>query len=232
MTVHSVAALLIDFDGTIVDSEPKHCQAHKQFLKTQGIDLQDEEILGNIGKSDRTFYLGLMERHGKRGDVDAWMRAKTDILLTLYRTDGLALRPGITSLLNHARTEGLCCCVVTSTERRAATLGLTICGLAERLPIRVCFEDVTARKPDPAPYLLAARRLSIPIENCLVIEDSVSGVTSGCAAGAPTVALVGHIPEAQLISAGALRCVRSLDELIPINHQPGGTTIYRRSVRR
>jgi HAD superfamily hydrolase (TIGR01509 family) len=232
MPVRSVVALLIDFDGTLVDSEPKHCQAHKQFLSSQGIDIEDEEILGNIGKSDRSFYLGLMDRHGKRGDVDAWMRAKTDVLLSLYRTNGLELRPGVTALLNHARREGLCCCVVTSTERRAADLGLNVCGLAERLPIRICYEDVASRKPDPAPYLLAAHRLSIPIERCLVIEDSISGVTSGCAAGAPTVALLGHTPEAQLLQAGALRCVLSLDELIPINQPAGGTTIYRKAVRR
>ncbi len=233
MPMPSVAAILIDFDGTLVDSEPKHCQAHKLFLDSQGIQLEDEEIYGNIGKSDRTFYLTLMQRHGKSGDVDAWMKAKTEILMSLYQKDGLELRPGVMALLDHARGEGLCCCVVTSTERRAASLGLAIAGLAERLPLRVCYEDVSARKPDPAPYLLAASRLSIPIKHCLVIEDSVSGVTSGRAAGALTVGLIGHTHESQLLGAGALRCVHSLDELIPINNPPGGTTTtYRRATRR
>jgi HAD superfamily hydrolase (TIGR01509 family) len=233
MIVRSYAAVLIDFDGTLVDSEPKHCQAHQRQLANQGIHITIDEIMGNVGKSDRTFYLGLMERHGKSGDVDAWMQAKTDILLELYRTTGLNLRPGVRALLDHARSEGLCCCVVTSTERRAAALGLELCGLSERLPMRVCYEDVSARKPDPAPYLLAARRLSVPIEHCLVIEDSVSGVTAGHAAGAPTVALLGHAPEADLVNAGAMRCVGSLEDLIPINpHQAGGTTAYRKAIRR
>ncbi len=233
MIVRSYAAVLIDFDGTLVDSEPKHCQAHQRLLAREGIELEIAEIMGNIGKSDRTFYLGLMERHGKRGDVDSWMRDKTDILLEIYRSGGLELRPGVRALLDHARSEGLCCCVVTSTERRAAALGLELCGLSARLPLRVCYEDVIARKPDPAPYLLAARRLSVPIEHCLVIEDSVSGVTSGHAAGAHTVALLGYAAEAVLVAAGAARCVASLEDLIPINpHQTGMTTGYRKAVRR
>lgn len=226
------AAVLIDFDGTIVDSEPKHCAAHRRFLAGQGIEIDDEAIYGNIGKSDRAFYLELMARFGRQGDVDAWMAAKTELLIEIYRSEGLHLRPGIAQLLDHARSEGLACCVVTSTERRVANLALELIGFGQRLPMRVCYEDVATRKPHPAPYLLAASRLGVPIERCLVIEDSVSGVTSGVAAGANTVGLIGLTSEAALLAAGAARCVRSLDELIPLGHQPGATTTYRRAVRK
>jgi HAD superfamily hydrolase (TIGR01509 family) len=226
------AAVLIDFDGTIVDSEPRHCIAHRRFLATQGIEVGDEVVYGNIGKSDRAFYLELMASFGKRGDVDAWMAAKTELLLELYRSDGLELRPGVAQLLDHARHEGLACCVVTSTERRVASLALELVGFAQRLPMRVCYEDVTARKPNPEPYLLAASRLGVPIERCLVIEDSVSGVTAGVAAGANTVGLVGLTDESALLAAGAVRCVHSLEELIPLGHQPGATTTYRRAIRK
>lgn len=228
MLVRTFAALLLDFDGTIVDSEPRHCEAHRRFLATQGITTSDADLVGNIGKSDRLFYLDLMARHGKSGDVLAWMAGKTDVLLDLYRSDGLELRPGVRALLDHAFAEGVPVCVVTSTEQRIAALGLELVGLDRRLPARVCYEDVARRKPDPQPYLLAASRLGVPPERCLVVEDSTAGVTAGVAAGAVTVGFVGLTGAAQLSAAGAGRCVHSLDELVPMQSLPGATATFKR----
>jgi HAD superfamily hydrolase (TIGR01509 family) len=228
MKTHAFAAILLDFDGTTVDSEPLHCRAHQLFLATQGINISSDEIMGNIGKSDRIFYLDLMQRFGKSGDVMEWMAGKTEILKDLYRTEGLELRPGVMALLEDAATQGIPVCLVTSTEREVAALGLSVIGLDKRIAARVCYEDVTNRKPAPDPYLLAAKRLGIPAERCLALEDSPNGVKSAVAAGAMTVALVGLIAKKYLLDAGASRCVNSLAELVPLNVQPGATNIFRR----
>ena len=228
MKTHTFAAILLDFDGTTVDSEPLHCRAHQRYLSTQGIDISEAEIIGNIGKSDRLFYLDLMQRFGKNGDVIAWMAGKTEILKELYRIEGLVLRPGIMELLDDAAWQGVPVCLVTSTEREVAALGLSVIGLDKRISARVCYEDVANRKPAPDPYLLAAKRLGVPPERCLALEDSPNGVKSAVAAGAVTVALIGMISKNELIAAGASRCVHSLAELVPLNVQPGATSTFRR----
>jgi len=228
MSTRTFAAILLDFDGTTVDSEPLHCRAHQQFLRSQGIDISEAEIYGNVGKSDRLFYLDLMARHGKQGDVFQWMEGKTDLLLEIYRTEGLELRPGVKDLLDHAFEQGVTVCLVTSTERRVAQVGLEIVGLHQRIMNRVCYEDVERRKPAPDPYLLAARRLSIPPQRCLALEDSANGATSAATAGALTVGLVGLTSAKELLAAGAKRCVHSLAELIPLTAQPGSTNTFRR----
>lgn len=228
MSTRTFAAILLDFDGTTVDSEPLHCRAHQQFLRSQGIDISEAEIYGNVGKSDRLFYLDLMARHGKQGDVFQWMEGKTDLLLEIYRKEGLELRPGVKDLLDHAFEQGVTVCLVTSTERRVAQVGLEIVGLHQRIMNRVCYEDVERRKPAPDPYLLAARRLSIPPQRCLALEDSANGATSAATAGALTVGLVGLTSAKDLLAAGAKRCVHSLAELIPLTAQPGSTNTFRR----
>lgn len=228
MLVRTFAALLLDFDGTIVDSEPRHCAAHRRFLATQGISASDAELIGNIGKSDRLFYLELMARHGKTGDVLKWMAGKTAMLLDIYRAEGLELRPGVCALLEHAFAEGVPVCVVTSTERRVAALGLEMIGLDRRLAARVCYEDVARRKPDPEPYQLAAARLGVPPERCLVVEDSTTGVAAAVAAGAVTIGFIGLTGEEHLAAAGASRCVRSLHELVPMQSLPGATATFKR----
>jgi HAD superfamily hydrolase (TIGR01509 family) len=214
------AAVLLDLDGTLVDSEPLHCEAHKRFLATQGIIISEAEILGNIGKSDRKFYCDLMERFSRPGDVEAWMAEKTRTLIGIYREERkLSLMPGVEAFLDHARDEGVPCAVVTSSHRELAVAALEVTGLAPRLPMRICHEDTPKRKPDPSPYLLAASRLGVAAAHCLVIEDSVFGVTAGVAAGAYTVALRGYTDEAEVRAAGARRVISSLDELIPLAAQ-------------
>jgi HAD superfamily hydrolase (TIGR01509 family) len=215
-----IGALLIDMDGTLLDTEPLHFEAHRRFLATVGIVPTEAELVGNIGKGDVTFYQDYMVRYGKTGDAVAWVEAKTRTLMDLYRTQGVPIRPGAHELLDHAAIEGIACVVVTSSERALAAVALAVCGLAARLPVRICREDTQRHKPDPAPYLLAASRLSMPSESCLGIEDSGSGVAAAHAAGCTVVGVRGHIPEAELRRRGAVTIVDRLDELVPLEALP------------
>ena len=211
-----VSALLLDLDGTLVDSEPRHFRAHELFLKRQGITVTEDDLLGNIGKGDREFFTLLAERHGLSVDIPAWVTAKTEALLEIYRSEPLPRQPGVDALLDHARAEGIACCIVTSSERRVAEAALASAGLAQRLPMRVCREDTPRHKPDPGPYQLAAARLALPPTSCLVIEDSVSGVRAAVAAGIATVGFAGLIPAAALRAAGAYRAISDHHALLPL----------------
>lgn len=214
------AALLLDMDGTIVDSEPVHIRAHHVLCQRRGLAVRDDEIAGNIGKGDREFYERIARRHGLPVDVGPWLDEKEAILLDLYRQEGLPLRPGVVALLDHARDIGLCCCVVTNSHRESARAALTAAGVIQRLPIRVCFEDVARHKPDPEPYVRAASRLGVPVERCLAIEDSEAGVRSAGDAGATVVGFAGLVSRGRLLGVGASRVVDDLGELLPLASVP------------
>lgn len=210
------AALLIDMDGTLLDTEPLHFEAHRRFLATVGIVPTEAELSGNIGKGDVTFYEEYQRRYGKTGDAVAWLEEKTRLLIGLYRSQGVRLNPGAEALLEQAWNNGITCLIVTSSERRLAAAALEAAGLARRLPLRVTREDTLRHKPHPEPYLLACQRLSLAAGSCLVIEDSPSGVASGRTAGCPVAALSGHFDAASLRAAGAQQVVARLDELLPL----------------
>ena len=207
------AALLLDLDGTLVDSEPCHFEAHKRFLATVQMPVTHKDVVGNVGKGDQVFYRELLARTKRTADVAAWVHSKTEVLISMYRNGGLALRPGVIGMLDRARASGVFAHVVTSAERQLAALSLEVTGLAQRLPARVCYEDVIEHKPKPEPYLLAASRLSVPPARCLVIEDSISGVKAGVAAGCTVIGFVGIISADDLRAAGAHRVVTTLDEV-------------------
>ncbi len=205
------SALLLDLDGTLVESEPKHAAAHICFLATQGIALTEADCFRNIGQGDRSFYAELMKTHGRRDDPLTWVEAKTRTLIGMYHNEGLALRPGVEALLIRAAAAGTPCMVVTSAERALAQAALHVTGLAQRLPMVIAHEDVAKHKPDPFPYLLAARRLAVPIQRCLVIEDSPAGVRAGVASGATCVGVPGLVPASALRAAGAHHLVDRID---------------------
>lgn len=208
------AAFLIDLDGTLLDTEPLHFEAHRRFLATQGIVPSHDELIGNIGKGDVEFYAAYMQRYGKTGDAVAWVAEKTRTLIGIYAEQGVRINPGGGELLEWAFRTGIPCLVVTSSERALARAALRAAGLEQRLPMRVCREDTVRHKPHPEPYLLACMRLGLPAQRCQAIEDSPSGVAAARTAGCPVVAVAGHVPDELLLQAGAQRVLRRLDGII------------------
>jgi HAD superfamily hydrolase (TIGR01509 family) len=214
------AALLLDMDGTLLDTEPLHFAAHRRFLATVGIVPSEEDLVGNVGKGDRTFYRDLMQRAGVVGDAAAWVAQKTDVLIDIYRSQGVPVRPGAHELLDHAAVEGVPTVLVTSSERRLAEAALEVSGLARRLPMRICAEDVARHKPHPDPFLLAVSRLGVSPGRSLAVEDSGSGVAAAHAAGCTVVGVRGHVPEAELRRRGACLIIDRMDELVPLAALP------------
>ena len=206
------AALLLDLDGTLIDSEPLHFEAYRRFLAPLGIPVTDADLTNNIGKGDPEFCETLLKRHGLTASVEEWMAGKSRVLAELYQTE-LRLRPGVHALLERAWIAGVPCVVVTSTIRQVATIALTVTGIAGRLPMRVCNEDTVEHKPHPAPYLLAISRLGVPAKRCLAVEDSLSGIRSVKAAGARAIAVPDIITGEQLAAVGADQVCASLDEV-------------------
>ncbi len=210
----TAAAILIDLDGTLVDSEPLHFEAHRRFLPRVGIRVTEADLHGNIGRGDAVFYRDLMAAQGVQGDADAWVRQKTEVLIGIYRDQGLALGKGGRELVAWLRQTGLGRAIVTSSARNLATAAVTAAGVAADFPARICREDVVHHKPDPAGYLLAAARLGVPAERCLAVEDSEAGVASAHAAGCRVLAIPAFISADRLTRAGADRCLADLSEVI------------------
>jgi HAD superfamily hydrolase (TIGR01509 family) len=110
-------------------------------------------------------------------------------------TERLIWLPGAQELLTTVHGAGLSTALVTTTPRRLADLVITHieAGFPDGGPfdVTVCGDEVPARKPDPAPYLQAMTALGVSPQGCVVIEDSLVGVTSGLAAGAAVIGVAG-----------------------------------------
>ena len=196
-------AVLFDFDGVIVDSEPVHYACWRELLETVGMrigwDFYQSEC---VGIAERPM-LEVIARHAGRPEM-------TDRLLEFYplkkamfrrkMAELLPVSPGVSDLLTELR--GYRLAVVTSSGREDVQPVLEQAGLLASLDVLVCGHEAGALKPSPAPYLLAAER--VEARRPLVVEDSEAGEKSGRAAGFD-VLRVQHASEVAEAVRGRLR---------------------------
>lgn len=180
-------AVILDFDGLIVDTETPIFEAWHQAYRRRGHDLGLDlwqHALGTHGGFDPLTHLdglcGGLDREALLAEVKAH---------TARGCDQRGLLPGVRRLLEDARALGLGRAVASSSSEG------WVVGWLERLGVRGLFDVVAARdhvtrvKPDPELFLLAAERLAAPPASCLVFEDSPNGMRAARAAGMRCVAV-------------------------------------------
>lgn len=178
-------AILWDMDGTLVDSEPLHEAALVQALQELDLTVSDDFHQLIVGRDARAVYDWCRQHLGLELDLRDWLRRK-------YRTylasvSGLQPRSGAVDLFHRLRAEGHAQAIVSNSDRIVVGANLDAVGLTDPGLITVSRNDVCEGKPGAEPYLRAAWLLRIRPEDCLVVEDSVTGAKAGLAAGMRTL---------------------------------------------
>jgi beta-phosphoglucomutase len=178
-----LAALLIDLDGTLVDTADANYAAYAAALREAGVEVGREAFdHAATGRHWRQFLPGLIGAAGadparvaaRKREIYPRMATQTQVNHTLANfADSLRTRLKL----------GL----VTSASRTSATAVLDVHGLDKLFATVVTGDDVAEPKPAPDAYLLAAVRLQVSPDQCLVLEDSETGLESAQRAGMRTL---------------------------------------------
>jgi HAD superfamily hydrolase (TIGR01509 family) len=212
-------AVLFDMDGLLIDSEPLWLEAETAIMARLGADWTEADQLELLGGSlERTVrhLLAKATRPAPPEAVGEWLMS--DIAERVRR--GVPVRPGAHELLASVAEAGLPRALVTSSEREFMDAVLASTGM--RFDALVCADDVTVTKPDPEPYLLAAKLVGVHPADCFALEDSPNGVVSAQAAGCRVIAVPSLVP---IDPAPGRTVVRSLLELTA---GPDGVTVRTR----
>lgn len=202
-----LTAVIFDFDGIIVDTEPIHFKAFQDVLRPLGLGYSWEEYLEKyIGFDDRDAFREVFRTAGREleermlGDL---INKKAEVFENIVRM-GVKPYPGVVELVTSISG-------VLPLALCSGALARDIWPILDQLSLTAAFDvivtadDVRASKPDPESYLLALERLSalfpekrVLPENCLAIEDTPSGISSAREAGLLVLAVTNSYPAERL----------------------------------
>lgn len=185
-----LAGLLLDLDGTLLDSEPLHFEAARRILQEEGVAARVEDFLPYVGWADLPFWGELRRRHGLRAEPAELMRRRSAAYLALLHETMVEPLPGVRDLLAWAAAARLPVAVASNSTRPLIEGALRACGLHAAIPVWVSgADDVPRCKPAPDVYLAAAAALGLSAAACVALEDSPTGARAAAASGAFTIAV-------------------------------------------
>lgn len=178
----SLAAVLFDMDGTLVDSEPVWDEALEELARWLGGALSPAARRATLG-TNVPVSVRVVHADVDRPDADPELSAAKLVAEAGARfATGLRWLPGARELVAAVRAAGVPVALVTNTER--ALVDLALGPLVEELfDVSVCGDEVERAKPAPDPYLRAARLLGVDPASAVAVEDSPTGTASAEAAG-------------------------------------------------
>ncbi|MBI2002321.1 MAG: HAD family phosphatase [candidate division NC10 bacterium] len=188
--------VIFDFDGVLIDSEPLHLRAFQEILPAFGRKLTEQEYYAQyIVYSDRE----VLERLLPAGEtLEAALVAKERRYRELVEAGVPVFQDGLTLL---SQTDGWRVGLATGSLRPEVERILRSLGIRERFGTIVTREDCRKGKPDPEPFLLAARALGLAPHRCVAIEDTPGGVQAAKAAGMACVAVTHSCRRDSLVGA-------------------------------
>jgi HAD superfamily hydrolase (TIGR01509 family) len=207
--------IIFDCDGVLIDSEALSMQTDQALLAECGVEISEVEMHRRfVGK---TFQAMIDEIEVERGiKLPTTLEARKDVVMVeAYRRDLQAIA-GVADALTAI---DLPKSIGTNGPRARAILALEVTGLKRFFDERLTtFEDVDRGKPFPDVYLLAAQRAGFAPEDCIVVEDSLTGVTAAVAAGCLTLGFTGaHLHRAEhgqaLLDLGAAKVFHDMEDL-------------------
>lgn len=201
----STQAVIFDMDGVLTDSEPLINEAAVAMFRERGIEVHPDDFLPFVGTGENRYIGGVAEQHHVKLDLEEAKHRTYEIYLKLVPTK-LRAFPGATEKALELRKHGLKLAVASSADLIKIEANLDKIGLPTSWwDAVVSAEDVVHKKPAPDIFLAAARKLSVPPSDCVVIEDAVNGVQAALAAGMRCIAVTQTFPAAALASATLIR---------------------------
>ena len=207
-------AAIWDVDGTLVDTAEQHFQAWAATARERDRPFSRDDFARTFGRRNpEIIHILFGDALNEHEAIELAKRKER-----LYReaaAGGVVLLPGVQALLEDLDRAGFRQAIGSSAPRANLELILRLTGVERYFPAVVASEDTQRGKPDPQVFQLAAERLAVPAEKCVVLEDAVAGVQAAKAGGMKCIAVrfVGHHSEDVLRQAGADLVADTLEDV-------------------
>jgi HAD superfamily hydrolase (TIGR01509 family) len=183
----SFKAYLFDCDGTIADSMPLHYLAWRTALAEWNCEFSEDLFYAWGGMSVAEIIATLNEQRGLNMPVETVSERKEELYF-----ENLSQLRAVPEVMEHIEASHgrIPFAVVSGSTRQSVTASLQTLKILDRFETMVCAGEYARSKPDPEPFLIAAARLGVAPQDCLVFEDADMGIQAATAAGMASVKIV------------------------------------------
>lgn len=191
-------AVIFDMDGVICHTNPFHSKAFRVFFEKRNLYPTDEEFAEHMfGKSNSYILRHFLGREIVGEEFEEMEEEKESLFREIY-ADYVSPIAGFSEWLVSLKEAGFKTGVATSAPRANLDLIMTKLGFEPHMESILASEDVTKHKPDPQVYLKSADNLFVNSKNCVVFEDSFSGVSAAINAGMKVVGVLSSHTKSEL----------------------------------
>jgi HAD superfamily hydrolase (TIGR01509 family) len=196
-----IKGVLFDMDGVLVDSEAFICKAAIEMFRELGIIAKPADFQPFVGMGENRFIGGVAEKYNLKLDIIE-AKARTYQIYERITRNQLDPLPGAIEFVTFCHNKGLKLALATSADSIKMEVNLKEIGLSkDDFNSTVNGLEVKRKKPFPDIYIKAAENLGLKTEECLVVEDAVSGVRAAKAAGCKCLAIVNSFDKSALMEA-------------------------------
>lgn len=210
---------IFDLDGVLVHSEHLYTEAKKKVLRNRSIDTNSLDISLYQGQTDSDFFKAMKQTYPELEFSAQELASESEKIFKEELYTQMLPMPGAREFILKAIEKGIGVANVTSATSISQNFALELLKVKEHFSVLVNANNVTEYKPSPVPYLTALKGIKADISECLVIEDTVSGVVSAKAAGLTVCGFGSTFTEQALRDAGASLIAKTYDELSKIIFQ-------------
>lgn len=184
-----IRGVLFDMDGVLSDSEQFICKAAIMMFSELGVTVQPEDFKPFTGTGENSYLGGVAEKYNLTIDIEK-VKARTYEIYTDIIRGNLKPLPGASSFVRSCIERGFRIAVATSADEIKMKANLEEIGIPEKLfNATVNGLEVQNKKPSPDIYIAAAEKIGLKPEECLVLEDAVTGIKAAKSAGCRCLAL-------------------------------------------
>ena len=212
----AIKGVLFDMDGVILDTEKLYTRFWKEAAQSLGFPMTHEMALGMRSLSRELGERQLKEYLGEEVDYQKVRDTRIKMMTAFIQENGVELKPGIQELLDFLKEKGIKTSIATSSPLDRTKEYLSKVGLVEAFDELVSGHMVPHGKPAPDIYLYAAEKLGLKPEECLVIEDSPTGLLAGMRAGAVPIMIPDQDQPTDETKARIYAVADSLKEIISL----------------
>ena len=201
-------AVFFDMDGLLVDSEPEWLLSEIEVTAPYGYTWLPEDQVACLGGPLTRVGQYMFDKCGQQQSPEYFTQTLIDTQVARMRGNTPTM-PGAISLLKELQSNGVKTALVSASPRNIVDAVLDNLG-HDLFPFSISSDDVTNTKPNPECYIKAAQICGVEISNCLVFEDSLTGMNAAIASGAFLIG-VPHLVSIQ--ESEKVRVIKSLEQL-------------------